>query len=115
VATVLLFALLAFSAYGKIPVLRMKPFLIISASSYALYLFRNNLGCLLIKQVNDLGVPPAASLMIGIAFAFVFAIAYTFLLEQPLTKYLQNHWRDLKLRLAQSRWFGSRSKVETTA
>ncbi len=114
VATVLLFTLLAFSAYGKIPVLRMKPFLIISASSYALYLFHNNLGCLLIKKINDFGVPPVASLMIGIAFAFVFAIAYTFLFEQRLTKYLQNHWRKRKPRLIQRQWFESRSNVETT-
>ncbi len=114
VATVLLFTLLAFSAYGRIPILRMKPFLMISASSYALYLFHNNLGCLLIKHVNDFGVPPVASLMIGILFAFVFAIAYTFLFEQPLTKYLQNHWRNLKPRLTQLQWFGNRNNVETT-
>lgn len=114
VATVLLFTLLAFSAYGKIPILRMKPILVISASSYALYLFHNNLGCLLIKQVNDLGAPPMASLIIGIVFAFVFAIAYTFLFEQPMTKYLQNHWRKLKPRLTQLQWFGNRSNVETT-
>ncbi len=98
-ATVLLFALLALSAYGKIPVLRTKPFLVISASSYALYLFHNNLGCLVIKYVNDIGVHPIASLIIGIVFAFVFAIAYTFLFEQPLTKFLRHQWFEYRPRL----------------
>lgn len=92
-ATVVLFAMLALAAYGKIPLLRIKPFLVISASSYALYLFHNNLGSLLIKSVNDYGLSPIVSLIVGIAFAFAFAIAYTYLLEQPVTRWLRNKWQ----------------------
>ena len=43
VATALLFGLVAFSAYGKIPILRMKPLMFVSTISYSLYLFHNNL------------------------------------------------------------------------
>ena len=34
--------------------------MIISTSSYALYLFHNNLGCLLIKNVNEWGLSTTA-------------------------------------------------------
>ncbi len=98
-ATVLLFTLLAFAAYGKIPILRLKPFLVISASSYALYLFHNNLGCLIIAQADALGVPALGSFLIGIVFAFTFAIVYTYAFEQPFTSYLRKKWKSHKPRL----------------
>ncbi len=100
VATVLLFALLALSACGRIPLLRCKPLMVVSASSYALYLFHNNLGCLLIKYVNDVGLSSQISFALGIVFTFAFAIAYTFWFEQPLTQRLRRTWRNWKKRTA---------------
>ena len=99
-ATLVLLGLLTLSAYGKLPVLRWKPFAVISASSYALYLFHNNLGCLLIKNAEGVGLSPVASFVIGVVFAFVFAIAYTYWLEQPLTAYLRKQWKNWKSKMA---------------
>ena len=91
--TVILFTLLALSAYGKLPVFRWKPLMIVSTSSYALYLFHNNLGCLIIETVNNLGLSPLASFGIGIGFAFGFGIAYTYWFEMPFTSYLRERWK----------------------
>lgn len=92
VATAMLFTMLVFSAYGKIPFFRWKPLMIVSASSYALYLFHNNLGCLLIKTLDNIGVPSLVAFAIGIVASFVFAVIYTYKFEQPFTKMLRDKW-----------------------
>ncbi|MEM7455710.1 MAG: acyltransferase [Planctomycetota bacterium] len=96
VITLFLLGLLTLAAYGKIPPFRWKPFMVISASSYALYLFHNNLGCLLISTVNDAGLSPLLSFALGIGFSFCFAIFYTYKFEQPLTAYLRRKWKTFR-------------------
>lgn len=92
VATAMLFTMLVMSAYGKIPLFRWKPLMIVSASSYALYLFHNNLGCLFIKTLDNLGIPSLAAFALGIVASFVFAVIYTYKFEQPFTKMLRDKW-----------------------
>jgi len=91
-ATVILFGMLILSAYGKIPLFRWKPLMVVSASSYALYLFHNNLGCLLINVLDHSGVPSLLCLALGIVASFVFAVIYTYKFEQPFTKMLRGKW-----------------------
>ena len=91
-ATVILFGMLILSAYGKIPLFRWKPLMVVSASSYALYLFHNNLGCLLINVLDHSGVPSLLCLGVGIVASFVFAVIYTYKFEQPFTKMLRDKW-----------------------
>ncbi|MCC9643844.1 acyltransferase [Rhodopirellula sp. JC740] len=88
-ATVLIIGLVTMAAYGKIPVLRLKPFVTVSAISYALYLCHNNLGCALIHAFDHAGVPPLASLAIAIVFSFALALVITNRVEQPITKALR--------------------------
>ncbi len=95
-ATVILFGMLAFSAYGKLPPLRFKPLMFISAISYSLYLFHNNLGCLVIKSVHQCGASPLASFLIGIAFSVLIAALITYYFERPISGWLRQQWTNLK-------------------
>lgn len=95
-ATALLFGMLALSAYGKIPVLRFKPLIYISTISYSLYLFHNNLGCLAMKQMENLGCPPLATVVLGTLFAIGIGSAITFWFERPISAYLNRHWASFK-------------------
>ncbi|MEM7783845.1 MAG: acyltransferase [Planctomycetota bacterium] len=101
-ATAILLGLLTLSVFGKVPLLRCKPLMIVSSSSYALYLFHNNLGCLLIKKVNGFGISPICCLALGIFASFCFAFAYTRWFEQPLTSRLRILWAQFKPEL--NRW-----------
>ena len=91
-ATILLFLLLAFSAYGRVPFLRFKPLVFISTISYALYLLHNNLGCVFIYHVDHAGVPSIVALLLGIGFVIAISALITFYVERPLTKFLRNTW-----------------------
>ncbi|HMO16037.1 MAG TPA: acyltransferase [Pirellulaceae bacterium] len=86
-------ALLAASAYGKVPLLRKRPFVFFASISYALYLFHNNLGCSIIHALNHRGLSPILSMSIAIAFVVTFAAAYTFWIERPLTRKLKSMWK----------------------
>lgn len=88
-ATALIIGLVTMAAYGKIPVLRLKPFVTISAISYALYLCHNNLGCVLLNTFDQAGLPPLACLAIVIVFSFALALVITNRIEQPITKALR--------------------------
>ncbi len=91
-ATALLFTLLAFSAYGRVPVLRLKPLVFISTISYALYLVHNNLGCVFIYQLNQAGISPLVAMILGIIFVIAVSAAITYWMEQPLTRALRQRW-----------------------
>ena len=95
-ATVLMFGLLTASAFGRVPVLRWKGFVYLSFISYALYLFHNNLGSALIRQLEIFGLPPLLSIIMATAFAFLVAHAMTYWFEQPLTKWLRVQYAKLK-------------------
>ena len=91
-ASLILFLLLAASAYGKVPILRCRPLVFISSISYALYLLHNNLGCVFIYHVNHAGVPPWLSMILGIGFVIAVSALVTFKIEGPLTAWLRGRW-----------------------
>ena len=95
-ATVLLTGLLAFCAYGKMPLLRLRPLIFISTISYSLYLFHNNLGCVLIYYLDRAGVPPLACFVAGIVFAVAISALITFVFERPVTNALRRVWKALQ-------------------
>ena len=97
-ATILLFGVLTAGAFGRIPILRWKGFVYLSLISYSLYLFHNNLGSALIQQLELAGFPPLASIFVATALAFAVAHAITVWFEQPLTKWLREHYTNAKLR-----------------
>lgn len=92
-ATVLIIGLVAASAYGKVPPLRLKPLVFVSTISYALYLCHNNLGAALIHRLDHGGVPPVVCFAIAMVFSFALAIIVTNRIEQPMTNALRSAWQ----------------------
>ncbi|MEM6979652.1 MAG: acyltransferase, partial [Planctomycetota bacterium] len=93
-ATALIVGVVAMAAYGKIPVLRWQPIMLISTISYPLYLCHNNIGCVLMHTFDGVGVPPWLCLVIAIAFSLSMAILITRRVEQPMTKWLRSRLID---------------------
>lgn len=91
-ATALILALVTASAYGRVPMLRLRPLVFVSTISYALYLFHNNLGCVLIHRFDTAGVPPRICFVIAVVFSLSIATLVTIRLEQPLTNWLRRTW-----------------------
>ena len=91
-ATVLIIGLVAASAYGKVPPLRLKPLVFVSTISYALYLCHNNLGVALIHRFDHAGVPPLVCFGIAMVFSFALAVIVTNRIEQPITNALRSAW-----------------------
>ncbi len=102
-ATMLLFGMLAMSAFGKLPILRIQPLIWISTISYSLYLFHNNLGCLLMKQLEAIGCSPLLTVVLGTALAIGIGAGITFWFEQPISKYLRRNWTNLKTQFQNAR------------
>jgi len=92
-ATALIIALVAASAYGKVPPLRWKPLVFISTISYALYLCHNNLGVALIYRFDHAGMPPILCLAVAILFSLALAVIMTSRIEQPMTDLLRKRWQ----------------------
>lgn len=95
-ATALLFTLLAFGAWGKIPPLRWRPLVYISSISYTLYLFHNNIGSCCINQLQIFGFGPHVSIVIATGLMIALGAATTMWFETPITKYLRNRYKDFK-------------------
>ncbi|OYP36748.1 acyltransferase family protein [Rhodopirellula sp. MGV] len=92
VATLLILGLITACAYGRVPVLRLKPLLFISTISYALYLCHNNLGCALIHRLDHSGYPPVVCFALSIVFAISLATLVTTRIEGPMTEWLRSKW-----------------------
>lgn len=92
-ATALIITLVTASAYGKLPMLRLRPFVFVSTISYAIYLCHNNLGCAVIHRFNQSGWSSHASLAIGLALAAAVGVLVTHRIEQPITRRLRVAWQ----------------------
>jgi peptidoglycan/LPS O-acetylase OafA/YrhL len=98
VATVLLFALVGFGAWGMIPPLRWKPLMFISTISYTLYLFHNNIGSACIYQLEQFGLGPYTSVIIATVLTIALGTATTIWFEQPITSFFRRRWKQYKTR-----------------
>jgi peptidoglycan/LPS O-acetylase OafA/YrhL len=96
VATMILVAVLSFAAYGKIPLLRMKFFVFLSGISYSLYLLHNNLGCVAMYHLNQLGVPSLFCFAFAMVFSVAAAAVVSHCIERPLSSALRDRWRSLQ-------------------
>lgn len=91
--TVLLTAILWLAAYGKLPVLRLKPLMFISTISYSLYLLHDNLGCFVIYHMNQNGVPPVVCFALIIPIVLLLSWLSSVYLERPLSGLLKSGWQ----------------------
>lgn len=118
VATILMIGTLFLSAYGKLPFLRLKPLVFISAISYSLYLLHNNLGCAFIYRMDQLGFSPMVSMVAGIVFITIISTIVTFWIERPISNQLRRLWNWMKsfaeTQTQGSMELGSKSPVNVT-
>lgn len=91
-ATALILGLVALCAYGKMPLLRIKPLVYVSTISYAIYLCHNNLGSVLIHRLDHSGYPPVFCFAVAIVFAFSLSVLITNRVEAPMTNWLRSRW-----------------------
>ncbi|MEM0926533.1 MAG: acyltransferase [Planctomycetota bacterium] len=91
-ATALILGLVTLSAYGKVPLLRIRPLVFISTISYALYLCHNNLGCVLIYRLDHGGYHPVFCFAIACCFSLGLSLLVTNRIEGPLTRWLRGRW-----------------------
>ncbi|QEG21927.1 acyltransferase family protein [Mariniblastus fucicola] len=96
VATAMLFGMLAFAAWGKIPPLRWRPLVYISSISYTLYLFHNNIGSCCINQLQVFGFGPHVSIVIATGLMIALGAATTMWFEAPITRFLRARYRAFK-------------------
>ncbi len=100
VVTLLLLGGLSLAAYGRLPWLGAGPLLFISGISYSLYLLHNNLGCVLIHQLDRWGIPPNLCLVVAVVFAVTTAGLVTKYFERPLSRRLRSVWQNYRGRRA---------------
>lgn len=93
IVTALLLGLLSLAAYGRLPWLSAGPLLFVSGISYSLYLLHNNLGCVLISQLDSWGLPANVSLVLAIAASVLLAGMVTHGFERPLSQRLKSIWK----------------------
>jgi peptidoglycan/LPS O-acetylase OafA/YrhL len=89
--TVFFTVLLAFSAFGRVPLLRLRPIAYVAGISYSLYLLHNNLGSTIIYHL-DRAIGPWPALIVGTICVFAIATASTYWFERPLGSWLRNRW-----------------------
>lgn len=96
VVTGLLLAGLALAAYGRLPWLGAGPLLFISGISYPLYLLHNNLGCVVIHELDRWGLPSNVAFALAIAFALATASLVTKYFERPLSRQMRSAWQSVR-------------------
>ena len=89
--TVLFTALLGFSAFGRIPVLRLKPIAFVAGISYSLFLLHNNLGSTLIYHL-DRWIGPWPALVLATVLVILIATTSTYWFERPVGKWISDRW-----------------------
>lgn len=112
--TVAFTVLLGLSAFGRLPVLRLRPIVFISGISYSLYLLHNNLGSTLIFHL-DPQVGPWGAIVIATAVVFTIAIVSTYCFERPLAAWLNRRWKEFRLARIASRVVPSARLSQTSS
>ena len=97
VSTLVFTILLGLSAFGRVPVLRMRPIVFVAGISYSLYLLHNNLGSTLIYQLDPL-VGPWPALCVSTGLVVAIATLSTYYLERPVSKWLRIKWNEYQQR-----------------
>lgn len=85
--------LFALAARGNLAILRAAPLVFLGSISYSLYLLHQNLGYVLIRWLNSLGLGANASIAIAIGMAIGLATLMTRFVEQPAMRWIKDRYR----------------------
>ena len=103
--------LLTLAIGGRLRFLAAKPFVWLGAISYSLYLVHQNIGYIVIRWAESVGVAPTIAVVIASVVALVIAAAMHYGVERPSMNYLRN----VDLRAIGRRWIGSRRSISADA
>ncbi|MGI9470468.1 MAG: acyltransferase family protein [Rubripirellula sp.] len=86
---VVLASLFAAAVYGRLSFLNARWLVFLGAISYSLYLTHQNIGFIIMMQLERVGVPPVLAIVAAIAVAFAVAIQLHRLVEKPALEQLR--------------------------
>lgn len=111
IITLGLLGLLGGAVWGWLPFLKFRPLVALSLCSYSLYLLHNNLGSVMIYQLNHAGCSAAMSIAIALGVILLLAYASWRWLELPAAQQIKRWWKSTGPAAAQSSHPSSRSPV----
>lgn len=82
--------------YGKLTWIVQKPLLFLGAISYSLYLIHQNLGYIIIRYLDHLGVSSWPRFLIPTAIALAVAAIMTYAIEKPMIKIIRTAYQKYK-------------------
>ena len=86
----LLAAVLAMAVTGRLKVLNARGLVFLGAISYSLYLTHQNIGFLVIRELQKVGVQPLTSVSVAMVVAFAIAVQLHRLVERPALDQLRS-------------------------
>lgn len=98
---------LAMAIGGRLRFLSAGPFVWLGAISYSLYLVHQNIGYIIIRSAESVGVTPMIAVLIASTATLMIAAAMHYGVERPSMNYLRN----VDLRAIGKRWIASRRSV----
>jgi peptidoglycan/LPS O-acetylase OafA/YrhL len=92
-AVILISLVFYFTMKGYLAFLKHKSLLFIGSISYTLYLVHENIGFVTIRTLNKYGINPNTSIFIAIVLSFLLASTITFLIEQPMMRFIKEKYK----------------------
>lgn len=81
---------------NKLQYLAIKPLIYVGSISYSLYLIHQNIGYIIIRELDHIGIPHLASIGIAIAAAVAFAHLLTYAIERPTLQLIRAKYKKSK-------------------
>ncbi len=82
--------------YGKLSWIAQKPLLFLGTISYSLYLVHQNIGYMMIKYLDQLGVSTWFRFIIPTTISILIATAMTYWVEKPGLKFIRTKYKEWK-------------------
>lgn len=81
---------------GKLRAIAIPPLLALGSVSYSLYLIHQNIGYIIIRSLESVGVSPVSSIIVAISLTIALAAVITRYIEQPTFNWIKQIYRPAK-------------------
>jgi peptidoglycan/LPS O-acetylase OafA/YrhL len=78
---------------GYLAFLKHKSLLFLGSISYTLYLVHENIGFVIIRTLDKYGISSNTSIFIAIVLSILLASTITFLIEQPMMRFIKEKYK----------------------
>ncbi|HUY87207.1 MAG TPA: acyltransferase [Pirellulales bacterium] len=93
----MLTAVLYGAVEGRLGWLAARPLAFLGAISYPLYLIHQNVGYVLIRELESLTASPVAAIALAMTFSLAAATGLSLAIERPVQKWIVNRWKNAPL------------------